>query len=272
MMPKIEQPRSEQRRRRNESGMALVLALVSLLLLTFLGLTLAASTSTELQIAANYRWSQMALYNALAGLDAARSGMAKVQNWATLVQVRTGVSWSANRADFDEPPASAALDSEERSHEQYYCDYYGNGMGYGRVLDLSDSGGVLFQNRTSYLEQPIQGSFTVWVRRPVEVNNSDGTLRDRPGNVLVVTAEGVAPATAGNIKAEDLKAANSAVSASNINRAVRLVEATFYASQGEQGQGCGGRTGQTGGGAAGNGAASCPTLGDGTQFGFARKE
>ena len=43
------------------------------MLLTFLGLTLATTTSTELQIATNYRWSQQARYNAEAGIEAARS-------------------------------------------------------------------------------------------------------------------------------------------------------------------------------------------------------
>ena len=55
-----------------EGGFALILAMLSLLLLTFLGLTLAATTSTELQIASNQRWSQQARYNAEAGLQAAQ--------------------------------------------------------------------------------------------------------------------------------------------------------------------------------------------------------
>ena len=48
------------------------------MLLTFLGLTLATTTSTELQIATNYRWSQQALYNAEAGLEAAKLLLAQV--------------------------------------------------------------------------------------------------------------------------------------------------------------------------------------------------
>jgi len=53
-----------RQKRRSERGFALILAILSLMLLTFLGLTLATTTSTELQIATNYRWSQQALYNA----------------------------------------------------------------------------------------------------------------------------------------------------------------------------------------------------------------
>ena len=57
-----------------EGGFALILAILALLLLTFLGLTLAATTSTELQIATNYRWSQQALYNARSGPRGRQAG------------------------------------------------------------------------------------------------------------------------------------------------------------------------------------------------------
>ena len=61
-----------------QAGFALILAILSLMLLTFLGLTLAATTSTELQIATNYRWSQQALYNAEAGLEASKLLLAQI--------------------------------------------------------------------------------------------------------------------------------------------------------------------------------------------------
>ena len=48
------------------------------MLLTFLGLTLATTTSTELQIATNYRWSLQAQYNAEAGIEAARIVLSNV--------------------------------------------------------------------------------------------------------------------------------------------------------------------------------------------------
>ena len=69
--------------RRGERGFALVLAILSLMLLTFLGLTMATTTSTELQIATNYRWSQQALYNAEAGLEAARIVLSNVADVTT---------------------------------------------------------------------------------------------------------------------------------------------------------------------------------------------
>jgi hypothetical protein len=70
--------RDDRGRARKQAGFALILAILSLMLLTFLGLTLAATTSTELQIATNYRWSQQALYNAEAGLQAAKLLLAQV--------------------------------------------------------------------------------------------------------------------------------------------------------------------------------------------------
>ena len=69
-MIKTHVPQTDPRAR--EAGMALVLAIMALMLLTFLGLTLAATTSTELQIATNYRWSEQARYNAEAGVEAGK--------------------------------------------------------------------------------------------------------------------------------------------------------------------------------------------------------
>ena len=53
--------------RGSEAGFALISPSSPLMLLTILGLALATTTSTELQIATNYRWSQQALYNAEGG-------------------------------------------------------------------------------------------------------------------------------------------------------------------------------------------------------------
>src|SRR5512139_849799 len=122
-------------RRRGEQGFALILAILSLMLLTFLGLTLATTTSTELQIATNYRWSQQALYNAEAGLDAARvilssPGLVDASTgWRlTLPAVRTSPSqWVIGAAP---PPIEAATG---RDFHMQDCDTRG-GMGYGRVL------------------------------------------------------------------------------------------------------------------------------------------
>jgi len=70
--------------REKEGGFALILAILALMLLTFLGLTLATSTSTELQIATNYRWSQQAYYNAEAGIEYGKS-LLRYMNWTLLL-------------------------------------------------------------------------------------------------------------------------------------------------------------------------------------------
>ena len=66
------------------AGFALILAILALMLLTFLGLTLATMTSTELQIATNYRWSQQALYNAEAGLEYGKA-LLRNMNWSLIL-------------------------------------------------------------------------------------------------------------------------------------------------------------------------------------------
>src|SRR5260221_2094848 len=89
--------------RPGESGFALMLAIVALMRLTFLGLTLAATTSTELQIATNYRWSQQALYNAEAGLEASKIVLSRVANTTTYWDAVVGVA----RSPLAAPPTPA---------------------------------------------------------------------------------------------------------------------------------------------------------------------
>ncbi len=172
-------------RRRGERGFALVLAILSLMLLTFLGLTMAATTSTELQIATNYRWSQQALYNAEAGLEAARvdlTGQAGPDWSGILPPVRPG-TWL--------PGEGQVLTGSGRDYERNTCEGTGgDGVGYGRVL-------AGFENSASYGTDTVNGAFTVWVRRPLLVDQA-GMYSDEPrSDRLVIVAEGVAPYTGG---------------------------------------------------------------------------
>jgi PilX N-terminal len=183
--------------RRGERGFALVLAILSLMLLTFLGLTLATTTSTELQIATNYRWSQQALYNAEAGLEAARVALANVADLSTkwvgeLPARRTG-SWLAGAA----PAPTDSVYPGGRDFEKASCDTWG-GVGYGLVLK-DDTGKVLpagvtrYENISTLGGESLNGAFTLWIRRPLAVDNggqfSDATADDQ----LVIVSEGVAP-------------------------------------------------------------------------------
>jgi hypothetical protein len=177
----------EDRVRAGEKGFALILAILSLMLLTFLGLTLAATTSTELQIATNYRWSQQALYNAEAGLEAARLVLSNVASTATAWQtqlppLRTG-SWSPGA------PTAVGGTALGRDYDHAFCDTRG-GVGYGRVLaDTS----TRYEDRPDFMSQSLNGAFTIWIRRALVTDNG-GLISDDPRNdQLVIVSEGVAP-------------------------------------------------------------------------------
>jgi hypothetical protein len=192
--------------RRSDRGFALVLAILSLMLLTFLGLTLAVSSSTELQIATNYRWSRQAYYNAEAGLEAAKVLLANAPNWTgVLPNTRAPGEWAASTL-----PALPALPiwggGAARDFESRGCDRQG-GVGYGVVLNgtLPGGGGLLAQNVSTFMGQPLNGAFTIWVKRvlctgapqspctgPAVPTNFTDDASAAP-SMLTLTAEGVAP-------------------------------------------------------------------------------
>jgi hypothetical protein len=175
--------------RKAEGGFALVLAILSLMLLTFLGLTLATTTSTELQIATNYRWSQQALYNAEAGLETARIILsnAAIANpaaqWQPLLPAVRSGPWNDGSA-----PDPTELPGSGRDFDRRDCDTRGN-MGFGLVLN----DGTRYEDVSDYDGQSLNGAFTIWIRRPLDVTPlgqfSDSAIDDR----LVIVSEGVAP-------------------------------------------------------------------------------
>jgi hypothetical protein len=260
-----------------EAGFALILAILALMLMTFLGLTLATSTSTELQIATNYRWSQQAYYNAEAGVEYGKS-LLRNMNWSLLLPtprmggsencVTTGPSAGFKCWFLDtkaapyypenpplEPPPYTRDDAHgnpTRNFENSACDVYGGGMGYGVVLD--DGGGFgPYQNVTNIPGvPPLNGSFTLWIRRD-QIPNLDGSFSDAPegGDLdLILTVEGTAPYTG----------ETSALAFTQQNRAVKALQATLRRSLGTP---CGTRGGQVGGGPEGSNFSPCdPITGD----------
>ena len=92
-------------------------------------LTLATTTSTELQIATNYRWSQQAFYNAEAGIEAAKRALATADWSVVLPAPRTTPTWLGNVN-----PGAPMGTATARNFENWACDQRGNGAGYGRVL------------------------------------------------------------------------------------------------------------------------------------------
>jgi len=256
-----------------EGGFALILALMALLLLTFLGLSLAALTSTELQISTNYRWSQQALYNAEAGTEIGKA-LLRDMNWSLIMpQARQNLvsttppctdgdpsttlrCWwpypdnSGNPATPPQVPTIAPYSRPDpngnasRNFEGSPCDNRGNGMGYGVVLD--DGGGFgPYQNVSTIQGQTINGTFTLWIRRPYK-QNPDGSYSDGlgdPDTELVLVAEGTAPY---------LASANNDIQTAN--RAVRTVELTLTRTLDTE---CGTRGGQVGGGPEGSNFSPC---------------
>lgn len=232
--------------RAGEPGFALILAILSLMLLTFLGLTLATTTSTELQIATNYRWSQQALYNAEAGLEAARIALSRVSDlggtqWvARLPGVRTiPASWTP-------PTAPGPVDATVgRDFERAACDTRA-GIGYGRVL--VDADGTRLENVSVFEGQTLNGSFTVWIRRGLALDNA-GQYSDDPRNdALIVVAEGVAPFTG----------ASTAVT--RARQSVRVLETRFNLALSPAGDPCLNQGGQEGFGPTGEGYNACAPL------------
>ncbi len=254
-------------KRRNETGMALVLALLSLMLLTFLGLALAATTSTELQIANNYRWSQQAYYNAEAGMDVARNVLSGVSWDTVLPTTRTGVAWYGFPVSgtIGDPPPAAFGPTTGRDYEGWTCDYKGHGMGYGKVLN---DGAIDYANLGTYQAQTLRGAFTIWVRRAVVPQVVGGKYTglytestDTANDGIVITTEGVAPYVTTTPK--DASGVVQVQSLAAQNQAVRTMEAvvtsaptaTACAASG------GGQTGLTSEGA---NFSTCYTLNDAT--------
>ncbi len=206
--------------RRGEEGFALILAILTLMVLTFLGLSLAATTSTDLQIASNYRWSRQAYYNAEAGLEAAKVYLRAVPvDWQSVLPPppAAGTQWKWETQTPGSPAPGARGGGRTapgaRDYENSGCDAWGGGAGYGLVLSAAslEGGTAVLENRTTALGQNLNGMFTVWIRRPI-VADGAGNLSDSPRNdIAIITSEGVAPLTAAILAGGSVRAqANAA--------------------------------------------------------------
>jgi hypothetical protein len=247
--------------RRREAGFALILALLALMLLTFLGLTLAATTSTELQIATNYRWSQQALFNAEAGVEAGKAILRSL-NWQAILPTPRTDPWPGtdticglsgtpgigctNYAEADDD----VWGNDSRNYENAGCDTRGDGMGYGVVLDPGINADP-YQYQTSVLGHSLNGAFTLWIRRPLLINPQglfyeDGTTHDN----LILVSEGTAPFTGKSFE----------TSASVASRATQVIEVTLSRKAPNAPPVCGTRGGQAGGGPEGAGFGACAAI------------
>jgi hypothetical protein len=250
--------------RAGEAGFALILAILSLMLLTMLGLALATTTSTELQIATNYRWGQQAFYNAEAGIEVGKAVLRNV-NWSVVLPIaRTttaGAPWdgktSASGPGGGATPLYTRADqwgNPSRNFENSNCDQKGFGMGYGVVLDDgSATAPYQYVGANQTFGQNLNGSFTLWVRRPLNYR-TDTRLDDysADNSNLILVAEGVAPFVEGNIT----------TSFGAANRAVQVLEVTLFQTTTTTPSSCGFRSGQVGGSPLGAGFGGCDYIRD----------
>jgi hypothetical protein len=110
-------------------------------------------------------------------------------SWATVLPPARGGAWLPTAPHV---PPTAPFTRATRNFEGGGCDSLGNGAGFGVVLDDGSATGP-WQYRSSLLGNDLRGAVTLWVRRPLR-QNTDGTLSDEPSSdLLVLTAEGVAP-------------------------------------------------------------------------------
>ena len=94
-------PKPDQKTPGTEAGFALILAMMALVLMTFLGLTLATTTSTELQIATNYRYSQMAYYAAESGIEIGKRYLRQTDWRAVLPPARAEADMGDNPEEYE---------------------------------------------------------------------------------------------------------------------------------------------------------------------------
>ncbi len=207
------------RRKRNE-GSAFVISILVLFVLTVLGLALMLTTTTEKEIDINYRWGEQAFFNADAALEYGKNVLASYAlvngNFQALLPPPRGpgqcdvsnpdVVWGGAHPEGGAPcnPATAGC----RDYQYYIdrCDAVDCTRVYiGRVLRRPDNSPVMYDFRAPAgtpgdLDgdgaRDLDGTFTVWVRRPLQGNadygaagTSSADLNDR----VILTAEGTAP-------------------------------------------------------------------------------
>jgi len=264
--------------RRTESGFALILAIVALVLLTFLGLTLTLSTSSETQVASNYKWSRQAYYNAVAGAEVGRSLLKRVPtNWDSVLPPKRSLTEIQDTTNPPALPPSRGGTANSRDWEGRSCDrpvttYSRGNIGYGSVLTVGASAvpavapAVTLDYVTTFQNQALNGAFTVWVRRVTAWDQTNNVTMDcgpampsctqpqRDGNELVMTVEGVAPYKNTSLT----NAASGAVDALRQDQAVQVIQMNVISSNATLAA-CG-SYGQSGGGATGSNFSACSTI------------
>ena len=194
-----------------ERGSAFVISILVLFVLSVLGLALMLTTTTETDISVNYRWGEMAFFNADAGLEYGKNILA---SWAVIDgDFKNALPPPRGPGAMDAPPVDL-LDCGDPTGAgcrdyQYSIEQDANTLIYiGRVLRDPATGDPIqfdFRDPTTGVRGDIdgdgtidiEGTVTLWVRRPLAGDQdygydgaiAEGVLHDR----VILTAEGTAP-------------------------------------------------------------------------------
>jgi len=196
-----------------ERGSAFVISILVLFVLSVLGLALMLTTTTETDISHNYRWGEMAFFNADAALEYGKNILA---SYAVLDgDFRNALPQPRGPADLGNKPTDA-LDCGDptvagcRDYQYFIDEADGTRIYIGRVLrDPTTNEEIQFDFRdpTNGIRGDIdgdgtidiEGTVTVWVRRPME-GDSDYGYDDTGAlpegiahDMVILTAEGTAP-------------------------------------------------------------------------------
>jgi hypothetical protein len=201
-------------------GSAFVISILVLFVLSVLGLALMLTTSTEKDIAINHRWGEQAFFNADAALEYGKNVLASY----ALLNADFSAILPPPRADATVPDDTAAWGTAHpdlaacnpsapncRDYQYFIDQCQPGGVGpctrtyIGRVLRRQDGTLAMWDFRApagvpgdldNDAVTDIDGTYTLWIRRPVVGTRDYGSLPNENDRVIL-TAEGTAPGSLG---------------------------------------------------------------------------
>jgi len=210
--------------KRGDEGSAFVISILVLFVLTVLGLAMMLTTTTEKEIAINYRWGEQAFFNADAALEYGKNLLANyalANNDFNLIlpPVRDELQSQVPDETADNctgHPEGGCLPCDPTNagcrDYQYHidqCDGVAPGctrIYIGRVLNRQDGTPAMYDFRAPAGtvgdldgdgNADIEGAFTLWVRRPMvgkrDYGDVPGLITGEPHDRVILTAEGTAP-------------------------------------------------------------------------------
>jgi hypothetical protein len=211
----------------SNEGSAFVISVLILFVLSVLGMALMLTTTTEKDIAINYRWGEQAFFNADAALEYGKNVLGDYllrdgDFKAVLPPARADVMVADSSAPYPDghPESGSSCDPSSPGCRdyQYFVDHCPPGAAgpcvrvyIGKILlrpdgtpvqyDFRLPGGAVAGDIDGDGNADLEGTVTLWVRRPIvgtrdyganDAVNPDG-LHDR----VILTAEGTAPGAMG---------------------------------------------------------------------------